>query len=816
MPCICEVYPMGDLDMRLAARLLLGTALVLAGGVPASWQPKTAKAQAQTPGQPAAQNFDIPAQPLNAALDAFARSAGWQVGYPASLAQGKTSSALRGSFSPREALSRMLTGTGLTYRITGSNTVTLAEAPQGGGAAVLPPISVEGQQTLAETAWGPVEGYRASRSATATKTDTPILETPASIQVVPRQVIDEQKALNLRDVYENVSSVQQAGNTLNAQTEVLPIIRGFESPVLLRNGLRSTQVGAVDLIKVEKVEVLKGPASILYGTLQPGGVINYVTKRPQDIPQHAIEQQVGSYDFYRTTMDTTGPLTGSGDLLYRLNAAYTDSESFRDEIELERSAFAPSLLWRPGDRTELLLDLSYMRETQPYDTGIPLGADGKPLAAKEAFFNDPDLKGRELTDYSASYQLSHEFNSVWNLRNQMQFHRAEAKNESLRPRGISANNQQLLLRYQNEDRRDDEFQTVLDGTAKFSTGAADHTLLLGAELSFIESDFRRFRTNTPNVTISDDPVVNYTPPTSQPKEVNISATRWLGFYAQDQLALLEDGRLKLLLGGRYDAVHQENRVDDEISPDVNDRALTGRAGLLYEFTRQYSAYVSVAQSFLPQSPGTVDQGGSALDPEEGLQYETGIKGSFLEDRLSATAAIFAIEKSNVAVFDQALFNAAGQRAYFPGVRQRSRGFEFDLVGALTPQVNVIANYSYTDTEVLENAGSPTTVGGPLFGVPSNKARLWLTYDFAPETRLGGLGLGGGVRYVDTSTAQFANVELQPYTVFDAAVWYRWNAIRAGLNIYNLFDENYILRASDRNIAHPGAPLTAIASISVQF
>lgn len=794
--------------------------LVAALAAPAVLLPGSGPAQTASPqaAQGAQQQvaFSIEAQPLAQALTAFGRQSGYQISFDAQGLGNLQGAPVRGTMTPEDALRSLLAGTGVTWRYIEARSITLVVPPRSGNAAVLPTLNVEGRNARElETAYSPVQGYLARRSATATKTDTPIMETPASIQVIPRQVIEEQGAQSLKDVYQNISGVQQAGNTLNAQTEVLPIIRGFESPVLLRNGMRSTQVGSVDLGNIERVEVLKGPASILYGTLQPGGIVNYVTKRPLEVQTSTVEQQAGSYDFSRTSADVTGPLTENGSALYRVNAAYTNSDSFRDIVELERTAFAPTLLWRPGDSTEILFDASYMRETQPYDTGVPLTADGKPLVARNAFFGDSKLSGRDLRDYSASYQLSHEFNSVWTLSNQLQIHRANATNESLRARGITANNQQLLMRYQNEDRQDDEIQAVVDATAKFATGPVEHTFLVGTDATTQDTLTLRFRVNTPNVGISNSPVINFTPPALQPMEEVKSAQRWVGVYAQDQMALLEDGRLKLLLGGRYDAVHQENRVDNAISPDVNERALTGRAGLLYEFTKQYSSYVSVSQSFRPQSPGTLDINRQAVTPERGLQYETGVKGAFFGDRLTATASVFEIEKTNVAGQDAVQTALAG----FPvstASDQRSRGFEFDLIGALTPQINVIANYAYTDTVILKSIPQPATVGGPIGGVPSNMARLFMTYDF-DSGPLAGFGFGGGLRYVDTSTAQFATtVKLQPYTVFDLGAWYKWNTAKLGLSVQNLFDEDYIVRASDRNIAHYGAPLTAIATLSLTF
>jgi len=228
--------------------------------------------------------LDLPAAPLGQSLNALARQGGLTLSVDPALLEGKTAPALRGEYTLAEALNRLLAGSGLQYRFSDGNTVSLAraEAQEEDGPLRTGPILVGGD--AGETAYGPIEGYRATRSATATLTDTPILETPVSVQVVPRRVIEDQAAQGLEDVYKNVSGVVESGNTLNAQSEVLPVIRGFEAPTVLRNGMRATTVGAVDLVNIESVEVLKGPASILFGALEPGGVRNYTTKRPLAVP----------------------------------------------------------------------------------------------------------------------------------------------------------------------------------------------------------------------------------------------------------------------------------------------------------------------------------------------------------------------------------------------------------------------------------------------------------------------------------------------------------------------------------------------------
>ncbi|MEO1903214.1 MAG: TonB-dependent receptor [Alcanivorax sp.] len=765
-------------------------------------------ARAQTGAEAAGQthSFDIPAQPLDAALIQFGQQAGLEVTASSALVAGKQARAVQGRLSVGQALERMLAGTGLDYQLR-QGMITLNK-PQ---STRLAPVTVKDGW---ETATSAVQGYTARRSATGTRTDTPLIETPASVQVVPRDVIEEQQAVSLKDVYENVSGVQQAGNTLNAQSEVLPMIRGFESPVLLRNGLRATSAGAVDLVNVERVEVLKGPASILYGALEPGGVISYVTKRPQAESRHVISQQLGSDAFRRTTLDSTGTLNPDYSWLYRLNLAHTDSDSFRDDVRLKRTAIAPSFLWFPSDNTEVLFDFAYTREEQPYDSGVPLSANGKPLVPDRTFFGDDHLAGRDHRDYYASYQLTHRFSPTWTLRNQLQLHRADNRNESLRNLRVLNNDSDLALRYQNEERREDEVQFVLDGIARFRTGDVGHELLIGTEITHLDTDWERFRLNALVVPISADPSVRYTPPGNQNPSDEPSNTRWWALYLQDQLSLLEDGRLKVLLGVRFDDVLTTGSVDGVDSPDVDDRAVTARGGLLYRLTDQHSVYASASQSFQPQRAFAVDRRGTPLDPETGEQLEVGLKSGFGE-RLSSTLSLYRLEKDDVAVLDQDYFDNTGESAYFPGVSQRAQGVELDITGRLTERLKVLANYSYTDTEVLDNKGDPDQKGERLGGVSLHLARLWLAYDFGGP--LDGLGLGGGARYVSESTAQFdTELPLDGYTVADAGLWYRWNNLRASLKVNNLFDERYIARASTAAIAHPGAPRSVLAGFSLAF
>lgn len=661
--------------------------------------------------------------------------------------------------------------------------------------------------------------YSVNEAPSLLKLGVPLSETPQSVTVVPKQVIEDQAAQSLKDVFRNVSGVFESGNTLNAQSEVLPVIRGFEAPFVFRNGMRATQVGAVDLFNIESVEVLKGPASILFGGLEPGGVLNYTTKKPLDHSFNEIEQQFGSYDYYRTTVDSTGPLDAEGKVLYRLNMAYTNSESFRDLMDLERFGIAPSLTWRISADTELGFDLSYTREKQPYDTGVPVGFNGEPLVPIETFYGDPHLAGRKLEDLFAGLDFKHRFNDTFTLRSRLQFHRAEPENEALRNRGVvsTPGGLELRQRYQNEARVDDEYQFVTDLLANFDTGPIKHNAVVGFDLIRQESQFDRFRSNLPpNIPIRGNyPLISFIPPPGSEPVPDIKGNmEWAALYAQDQMSMLDGDRLHFLVGGRFDWVDQQQSLPAPRSSE--DTEFTGRAGLLYEATDWLSPYASVSESFRPQSLETVDSTGQVLDPHTGFQVEGGFKFDFCDERLIATLSAFQIEKENVAVYNVA------DDYYYPGVEQESRGVELDLTGKITDTVSVIANYAYTDTEVTANPEAPASVGSRLGGVPLHAARLWLTYNCPEDSALRGLGFGGGARFESDRLASFAStVSLDDFLVFDAGVWYRrtlegGQVFKTQLNLQNFTDEEYYPRASDQSIVHPGNPFGVVCSIGLEF
>ena len=681
-------------------------------------------------------------------------------------------------------------------------------------------VGISAQLTV--TAPAP-DGYDAPRAAAATRLNIPVIETPFSVQVVPLRVIEDQNALGLEEAYANVSGVVEAGNTLNAQTEIRPVIRGFEAAVPLRNGLRATTVGAVDLINIESVEVLKGPASILYGALEPGGVVNYTTKKPLMAPRYEFGQQFGSYGHSRTTLDATGPLDAQRTVAYRVNAAYQDSGSFRNALELDRLAFMPSVTFRPDDRNELFVDFSYSHERAPYDSGVPFGLDGEPLVPIDTFFGDPTLDGRNLQDYFSSIGYFRQLQDNVTVRTQFQFHRVHALNETIRHRGVrgSVGSEVLRRRYQNEDRTDDDYQFVADVISTFDLGPTSHQALVGFDLAYQDSTFLRYRQNLSNLTITADPQVRFVPPAVQPQQTILGNNRWAAVYFQDQISTLEDGRLKLLVGGRYDTSKGQGTRDGVAQQPTEAGKFTGRVGAGYSIVPSTLAFASVAQSFRPQFAGTVDINGSLLDPQTGLQYEGGFKFELFEGRFLTTASVYHIRKDNVPVFNFPLFLETGAVTYFPGVAERSRGVEFDFSGRLTEGLSLMVNYAFNDAETIENSADPSEVGLQLGNTPPHISRAWLAYDVPEGRPLGGFGFGLGVRAQDGQRVQFDSLVLDGYTVVDLGLWYRMRVnaeqrLRFQVNVDNLLDKEYYVRASDRSIVHPGSPLAVIGSIGYEF
>ncbi|NDJ15743.1 TonB-dependent siderophore receptor [Myxacorys almedinensis] len=661
---------------------------------------------------------------------------------------------------------------------------------------------------------GEQNSYRVPNAATGTRTDTPIRDIPQSIQVIPQQVLKDQSVIRLTDALRNVSGVVQSGGF--GQTDDQLNIRGFDAATILRDGLIDLN-GLRETTSVEQIEVLKGPASILFGNVQPGGVINLVSKRPLREPYYFADFSAGSFSFYRPTIDFSGPLNPEKTVLYRLNAAYENAGSFRDFVDSQRFFIEPVLDFKIGNNTTLSLNLNYLYDDRTFDRGLVAFGRGIADIPRSRFLGEPD-DNSEIKDFNVGYRLEHRFSENLTLRNVFRFGSQDSLNFRAEPLGLDESTGELLRNYRSNDTDSRIYSLQTELVGKFATGSVQHTLLLGLDFFRQTQDFTRTQLRgglTPTINIFD-PIYSFL----QPSALNDPATRTgfnsvtktdsLGVFLQDQIALADN--LKLLVGGRFDVVDQKSEFlpfdESEVSESgQSDQAFTPRIGIVYQPIQPISLYASYSRSFVPSFGQRVD--GSLLEPERGTQYEVGIKAD-LNRRLSATLALYQITKTNIATPD--LANEGFSLAIG---EQRNRGIELDIAGEILPGWRILTSYSYTNAEITKSNDLP--VGATAALVPQHKASLWTTYEIQ-RGNLRGLGFGLGLFYVDARPGDLdSSYTLPSYFRTDAAIFYQRDNWKAAINLKNLFDVNSFESINYGRVSVvPGAPFTVVGSLSVNF
>ena len=670
--------------------------------------------------------------------------------------------------------------------------------------------------------------YVEPNATTGTRTDTPLRDIPQSIQVIPQEVLEDQQVIRLNDALRNVSGVVAGSNDPRGQRFN---IRGFDSSSILRDGFRLTNgssgnSGFPELANIEQIEVLKGPAAILFGSVEPGGVINLVSEQPESEPAYEGSVRAGSRGLFEGSLDATGPLTEDGRVLYRLNALYRNEDYFRDfDTDINRFFVAPVISWAISDsqgdssasRTDLTLDLEYRDDERPSDFGLVAIGDRVADVPFDRVFGEPE-DIFEGTFLRTGYQLEHRFNDSWKVRNAFHYTRYESEFSGAGGGRLNENTGTLLRNFISLSQPSDTFEVQTNVVGEFSTGSIDHTLLAGFDFYRREETgvgLGNFRAFAP-INIFD-PVYGLTPrpdfsqePVFIDSDTNINS---YGFYVQDQIALSDN--LKVLAGLRYETFDQETIARPSafrpVASETNtsDDAFSPRLGIVYQPVEPLSLFASYSRSFSPNSAQTVN--GDVIEPETGEQFEVGARAELLNGRFIASLAYFDITKQNVSTPDPdfpTFAIATGE--------QRSQGIEVDLIGELTPSWNLIANYAYTDARITsDNSGLE---GNKLFSVPENNFNLWTTYD-VQSGPLEGLGLGIGFNVVGERFGDNDNsFELDSYFLTNAAISYQRDNWQVGFNIRNLFDENYIESSENKRDSeiNPGEGFTLIGSFSIDF
>ncbi|WP_047289616.1 TonB-dependent siderophore receptor [Pseudomonas protegens] len=769
--------------------------------------------------------YNLPAAPLASTLNQIASQAGLALSLNPSLAAGKTSAPVKGQFDAPGALREALRGTGLQLEHSSAGTYSLVATPE--GVVALPQTNISGQQA-GESAWGPVEGYLATRTAAGTKTDTSLVEAPRSISVATRQQMEDRNVQNLDDAVRYMPGIVSASYGSDTRYDWMRV-RGFE-PTQFLDGLplpRGVYANPkAETWNLDRLALLRGPASSVYGQTPPGGLLDMVSRRPSADTSHAVQIQYGSDNYRQINFASTGKIDDEGQFLYGLSGVVRDAGTQVDHIDNKRYNIAPSLTWNIDTDTKLTLLTQFTRD----DTGatsqfMPIqGTKIKsPLGDVSHHKNlgDPDYEFYDRTYYALGYAFEHRFNDVWQFRQNLRYTKSELSFQQLTvgsyaysPADAAGN---ISRTSTNVDEDIGQFAVDNNFQANFATGDIDHTVLIGLDHQ---------RTSTSYLSIYGDggktnifnPV--YGQPIVRPARAGAyydydQKTIQTGLYVQDQMAL---DNWRLTLGGREDWVHQGTTYLNKKDVTNTDRSknFSGNAALSYVFDSGVVPYISYAESFQPASNASVSPTES-YKPTEGKQWELGVKYQPPGSNTLLSAAVYDLTQKNVLVTS---IGAGGESITNQTGEVKVKGLELEAVSDVTDNLKVIAAYTLAKSEVQKGIYK----GNRLQLMPNQQASLWTDYTWHSGV-LDGFGIGAGARYTGNTYGDQANTWLgkaDAYTVFDAAVHYDLgrldNSLKGAslkLNATNLFDKDY-LSTCDGSYCYFGDQRSVVASATYQW
>ncbi|WP_090230038.1 TonB-dependent siderophore receptor [Filomicrobium insigne] len=706
---------------------------------------------------------------------------------------------------------------------TAQKSTAPAQAPPQPVAATAPTGPAEGT-IQAETATSPVQGYVATQTATGTKTDTPLREVPQSISVVGAEQIRDQGAQSIQDTLRYVPGVVADAYGFDSRTDSA-LIRGTEAAEYL-DGLRRTFSYytfnyRIDPYFMERVEVLRGPASVLYGQAPVGGIINGVTKRPQNEQGGEITAEYGTFDFKQVKFDMTGPVTSDGKWSYRLTGLARDADTQVNYVEDDRYAIAPSITYRPTTDTSITL----LGHFQKDETGS--SSQFYPFAG--TLF--PNVNGRtiprenfagELGDHydtdvaSGTLLFEHKFNSVFKLSHASRYadiHNDYTSTYSDFYTGYTDADQETVNRYGWRAITDTQvFNQDTNLEAKFATGFLTHKVLGGI-------DYTNFRASQGTASAYDtggfnvyNPVYGqgswagtdcsgaYSGATTPNLEVcsygdqKITQT---GLYIQDQMRL---GNWIGIVGMRKDWAENESGTTVK-----KDDAVTYRAGLMYEFASGFTPYFSYGESFLPVAGGPPS---NPFAPQEGRMYELGFKYQPLGAQWMINSAIYDIAESNRVVYHSTNPALYGRQIGAVAIK----GFEIEFTGKVTDNLKIVTGYSYTDAQYDDGT---EVDGNQIESIPKHLASLWGIWEF-DQPYLKGWSVGAGVRYIGKSWDDHATIEVPDVALFDAMIAYEEDHWRWSINAKNLEDKEYVSTCLNRGDCWYGNARTITTGLTYKF
>ncbi|WLI13095.1 MULTISPECIES: TonB-dependent siderophore receptor [Pseudomonas] len=806
-----------SLDTVLRPRLL---AVAIALCAPLASSPLIAAEQASS-----VRAYNLPAAPLASTLNQIASQAGLALSLNPSLAAGKTSAPVKGQFDATGALREALRGTGLQLEQSSTGTYSLVAVPE--GVMALPETAVIGLEN-AETAWGPVEGYVATRTAAGTKTDTALVEAPRSISVATRQQMEDRGVQNLDDAVRYMPGIVASSYGSDTRADWL-LVRGFE-PTQFLDGLPLPKGVYAnpkqETWNLDRLALLRGPASSVYGQTPPGGLLDMVSRRPSAESSHEIQVQYGSDNHRQISFASTGKIDDEGRFLYGLSGVVRDSGTQVDHIDNKRYNIAPSLTWNIDPDTKFTLLTQFTRD----DTGITsqfLPVQGtkihSPLGKVSHHKNlgDPDWEYYDRTYYALGYAFEHRLNDVWQFKQNLRYTKSDLSFQALTPGAypFTQVDAQGNVGRSSTSVDEDISQFAVDNNFQgdFATGDIRHTLLIGLDHQRTNSNYTSIfgdgLTTNVNNPIYGQPIVR--PSRSTAFYDYDQKTYQTGLYVQDQMAL---DQWRLTLGGREDWVHTGTKFFNkgDATNTERDKKFSGNAAISYVFDSGFVPYLSYAESFQPTSKATASPTES-FKPTEGKQWELGIKYQPPGSNTLLTAAVYDLTQKNVSVTTT---NSDNVSITSQTGEVKVKGLELEAVSDVTDNLKVIAAYTLAKSEVQKGDFK----GNRLQLMPNQQASVWADYTWHNGV-LDGFGIGAGARYTGNTYGDQGNTWLgkaDAYTVFDAAVHYDLgrldNSLKGAslaLNATNLFDKDYI-STCDSFYCYYGDQRSVVASATYKW
>lgn len=759
--------------------------------------------------------YALHAGSLESTLIAIGQLSGRQVVFLPDDVKGRQAHKVSGTLTAEQAVEQALQGSGLSLLISGSGALTVQPDSD-----VLT-LGVSNINAVAdeESAYGPVYGYVAKRAASGTKTDTPLIETPQSISVVTRTEMDARKSDTLADALGYTPGFVSQPNGFSRVADDYTL-RGFNvgsgTGGMLLDGMKlqsSVYDGGIEPFGLERVEVLKGASSVLYGQLSPGGLINAVSKRASATPLHQVSAEYGSHNRKQYTFDLGGPLDDQGEFSYRLNGLWRDADTQVDHIRDDKRFIAPAFTWKPNEDTSLTIlashtealtgltpPLTYAMTTYSTQPGPKIGPDD--------FVGEPGYDHFNSRIDTLGYMFEHSLSDTLKVRHALRYYQSNVSWNYLLPYTLTGNT--LTRRYSERDEHSTGWTTDNNVEWTIESGRWRHTLLAGADYYHKTYDTHRHISATvaqlaPSLDLSRFAYTGVGPNTAPESGWEIHS-RQAGIYLQDQITF--DDRWVLLLGGRQDWAESRNySFANQTRTPRSDQKATGRVALLYLFDNGIAPYVSYSQSFQPADVANPGVAGT-FDPIEGEQYEVGIRYQPPGGNTLLSAALYSLTQTNAITYD------ALTAQYEQYGKSRSKGVELEAKTQWTDNLSMTAAYTYTDAHVLED-NVVSNVGKRLEGVPYHNASFWTDYGLA-EFGLPQLKIGLGALYTGTTRTSplITDRKIPAYSRFDARISYdideHWQLTAKAQNLTN---ESYL---SCSTSCRYGDERSVIGAVSYQW